>query len=113
MEPFYADSISPKKQAAVLLKNFVVGHEFEPNINFWHMRPHDEDVFELKTADLRIFGWFYRPRVFIVAQAQTFELTHNAAGIHAHYRNEVARMREELELDSPKWVVGARASDVF
>ncbi|WP_306928524.1 hypothetical protein [Agrobacterium larrymoorei] len=113
MEPFYEDSIAPKLQAAVLLKNFVVGEDFEPELNFWHMRPTDDDVFELKTADLRIFGWFHRPRIFVAARAQSFERTHNAPGIHAYYRDEVVKMRQQLQLDEPKWVVGATASDVF
>lgn len=113
MEPFYNESIATKNQAGVLLKNFVVGEEFESDLDFWHMRPHYDDVFELKTADLRIFGWFYRPRVFVAAQAQTFEVAHRAPGIHSYHRDEVVKMREQIELDEPKWVVGAKASDVF
>lgn len=112
MEPFYAENTAPYKQAAVLLKNFVTGVEFESEIDFWHMRPHDKDVFELKTADLRIFGWFYRPRVFIAALAQTFEVTHKP-GVHASYRNETVKMRDDLDLDYPKWVIGATAAHVF
>lgn len=113
MEPFYADSLAPKKQAAVLLKNFVTGVEFEPRINFWHMRPHKDDIYELKTADLRIFGWFYRPRVFVAALAATFEETHDVPGVHAKYRDDVIKMRDDLDLEPPKWVVGAEAKDVF
>lgn len=113
MPTFYPESISNKKQAATLLKDFVTGEPFEPSINFWHMRPYENDVYELKTSDLRVFGWFARRKVFIAAVASTFEITHKANGIHGVFRDQVISMRESLDLDAPKWVVGAGASDVF
>lgn len=113
MEPFYSGDLRPSLQANALLKQFVLGEPFEHKRMFWKMRPDTKDVFELKTADLRMFGWFVRPKVFVVAEYATFEQTHAAKGIHEYYRDRVVAKREALPLDDPKCVVGAGPEDVF
>lgn len=113
MAPFYGENIAPIHQAFGLFKDFITGVEFDEGEMFWRMRPAEDDIYELRTADLRFFGWFYRPKVIILARGDTFERLHTYQGMHAGYRDEVRRLRDAIPLDEPKFVVGARPEDVF
>lgn len=112
LNSFYEDQARPDLQAWILLGNFIRGEELYEGEDFWLMRPYEADVFELKSPDLRFFGWFVRPKNFIIAAVDTFANTHGH-DLHDGYRNEVVRMRETLDLDEPKVMVGAKPSDVF
>lgn len=108
----YRDNISLGQQARVLLKNFITGQPFEEGEWFWLMNPQHMDVYELKSADIRIFGWFYRPRIFIGVAGDTLERTHTY-NLHAGYRNSVVHARETIDLDPPAYIKGASITDVF
>lgn len=112
-EAFYAENQAPQLQARALMKSFVLGHEFIEERMFWKMRPYEDDVFELKSADIRLFGWFVRPKVFVVACCDVFESVHAEKGVHAKHRDSVVGKRSLLPLDEPKYAQGARAEDVF
>lgn len=64
-----------------------------------------DGVWYLKTADVRIFGWFWRKDCFIGAVADTAERckTHR---LYTGYRGEVIRFRDSLDLDQPKFIPG-------
>lgn len=110
---FYNDEQStPIQQAYTLLSSFLRGEELHETEDFWRMRPIEADVFELKSPDVRFFGWFVKPKIFLIAKADTFENTHQHA-LHAGYRNMVVHMRNILDLDEPKVVVGAEPQHVF
>lgn len=110
---FYRDEQStPIQQAYTLLGSFVRGEHLYETEDFWRMRPIEADVFELKSPDIRFFGWFVKPKIFLIAAADTFENTHEHA-LHEGYRNMVVRMRNDLDLDEPKVVVGAEPHHVF
>lgn len=75
----------------------------------WHFKPLNyvqDGIWELKTADLRIFGWFPEKDCFIGIIADTkariIEFT-----LVAPYANvEVAPFRNDLDLDEPKFIDG-------
>ena len=74
----------------------------------WQFRPirHIADgIWELKTADLRVFGWFPRQDCFIAVVADTTERVKRHRLYHG-YAGTVARYRDALELDEPKFVAG-------
>ncbi|MFB2549983.1 hypothetical protein [Ensifer soli] len=110
---FYPENMPPLKQAHKLFRDFVLGEEFVHETDFWKMRPYSEDVYELKTNDLRFFGWFVRPRVFVVARNDTFEMVHSQQGVHLKHLGEVVRMRREIDLDEPKYTPGAPINGLF
>jgi hypothetical protein len=110
---FYPENQAPYLQANVLMKSFVLGAEFVEKTMFWKMRPYRDDVFELKSADIRFFGWFVKPKVFVVACFEVFENVHAEPGVHDRYRDEVIRKRSLLPLDDPKYIKGAKADHVF
>lgn len=81
----------------------------------WHFKPlnHVEDgIWELKTTDLRIFGWFPQKDCFIGVIADTKErlLKYQLYGPYA--KLEVTPFRNQLDLDLPKFVPGKNPHDV-
>lgn len=113
LTPYREGDIHPAQQIRAMLRDFLTGEEFDEGRMFRRMQPYERDVFELKTPDVRIFGWFYKPRVFIASHVCTMEKAHAAPGIHNYFRDETVKARDAIELDPPKWVYGAEARDVF
>jgi len=64
-----------------------------------------QGVWELKTADLRIFGWFHRRDCFIAHRCDTSERI-KEFNLYPGYVGEVVRFRDLLPLDEPKSVEG-------
>ncbi|WP_426239925.1 hypothetical protein [Pararhizobium sp. DWP1-1-3] len=110
---FEADDISPLLQARALFKMFISGEALSEGLMFRLMNPMESDIYELKSADLRFFGWFYRPAIFIAVAADTMERVHSVDGLSSGYRNAVSSARDEIDLDPPKYIEGASASHVF
>jgi hypothetical protein len=92
---------------------FISGEALEEGDEFRLMRPIDGDVYELKSIDLRIFGWFYRPGIFIATAIDTMERVHEYTGLSDGYRDEVIRVRGKISLEPPAYREGASIADVF
>lgn len=110
---FEPTDISPHMQARALFKMFITGEALAEGEMFRLMQPMESDIYELKSADLRFFGWFYRPSVFIAVAADTMERVHTVAGLSSGYRNAVSAARDSIDLDPPKYIEGASTSHVF
>ncbi len=70
--------------------------------------PRDNDVWELKTDDLRLFGWMYQPKKFIVAShgyADDYKVPTKTKD-YADDVRAVMEARQALPLDGPKFVKG-------
>ncbi len=75
---------------------------------FHDMEPSTDEVWEMKTADLRLFGWMYQRRKFIVVRggyADDYKEP-TKTRTYADERREVVRARDALPLDDPKLVRG-------
>jgi hypothetical protein len=74
----------------------------------WQFKPltHIHDgIWELKTADLRIFGWFFVRDCFIGSAANQTD-TIKRLHLYRAYAEEAVRLRNSLDLDNPKFVPG-------
>jgi hypothetical protein len=109
--PGEGDPVRPLVQAKVLFERFITGKEMFHTEDFWLMRPEEDDVFELKSDDVRFFGWFPERKKFLIAAANSMENCHTYK-LHDGYRNEVKHIRNGMDL-SPKLVVGAEPKDVL
>lgn len=70
--------------------------------------PRENDVWELKTDDLRLFGWMYQPKTFIVASHGYADDYKEPTKIK-NYADDVRAViaaRDALPLDGPKFVKG-------
>ena len=98
---------TPAQQLDALTAAFVTG---EPLAFGWQFKrlqrvPDLDGVWYLKTADVRLFGWFPFKDYFVATSIAVADV---AKRLHL-YRplgEEVARFREALPLDEPKFVLG-------
>ena len=96
---------SPVQQIDALLEVFcsgttlTFGPQFKP---LTHIR---DGVWELKTPDVRFFGWFPVRDCFVGVALNTAYNVKNH-NLYAGYAGEVERYRNLLSLDEPKFVQG-------
>ncbi|KWV57694.1 hypothetical protein AS026_30790 [Rhizobium altiplani] len=112
LKAFHEEDIAPINQVWSLFETFLTGHELEEGEEYRLMRPIENDVYELKSPDTRFYGWFVRAGIFVVVRADSMERVHTY-DLASGYRGEVERAREGIDLDPPKYVVGAKKKHVF
>jgi hypothetical protein len=71
-----------------------------------------EGVWYLKTADLRLFGWFCAKDCFIASSIGDAGQT-KRLHLYKPFGEEVVRRRQQLPLDEPKFVYGDSPDDVI
>jgi|SRR5665213_847612 len=103
--------LSPLEQLFSLIQIFFSD---EPLTYGEHIKPlhcRGQGVWELRTGDIRVFGWFPLKDHFIgvVANDATYIKKHN---LYEGYIGEVVRFREQLNLDEPKFIPSEEAKDV-
>ncbi|MFV0800590.1 hypothetical protein [Brucella anthropi] len=107
IEPFLDESrASPMQQLDHLLYEFISGAELSTYKKAHAMTPLETGVWELKTPDLRIFGWFHKNGIFIAGEISTAVICKSNAGAYAGFRTVTAYRRTILDLDEPKFITG-------
>ena len=96
---------TPSEQLDALIAVYASGEPLTFERQFNPINPIGEGVWELKTADLRILGWFAVQDCFVGVVGDTAERV-KRHGLYAGYRGEAVRFREALPLDEPKFVEG-------
>ena len=99
---------TPQEQMDSILHTWISGRPIRYSRMLKDLWPTTDEVWEFKTADLRIFGWIYRPRVFIAVfldyadwyKGPTIRETYDGT------RNSVVGVRNTLDLDEPKFTQG-------
>ncbi len=116
LEPdgFVDGAIWPNQQAFNQFRDFLIGenlndHDYYPK----PMRPKQPEhgIWELRTPDLRFFGWFVAKGRFVISAvaAKSDVADHHLC---AGYRNQAVSDYSNMELDEPKFLIG-EYSDVF
>jgi hypothetical protein len=98
--------LTPQEQFVELAETFCAGERLVYGTQLKPLTHIVDGVWELKTADIRIFGWFHRKDCFIgaVADDATRIKTYN---LYRGYANVTTRrFRDALDLDQPKFVLG-------
>lgn len=103
--------MSPAEQAVDLIELFCSGEELHVEHHFKCLQPTTHAVWELKTPDLRIFGWFAQPDTFIGHRADTADRI-KLHGLYNGYIGEVDRFRNALDLNPPKFIAGSNPNAV-
>jgi hypothetical protein len=103
---------SPIEQMDDLTQVFCSGEPLTYDWQFKSLTHVADGVWELKTADLRIFGWFHKKDWFIGVIADTADRIKKHRLYEAYSRVEVVRFRNTLDLDAPKFVPGDNPHDV-
>ena len=99
---------TPAEQLDNVLYKWIAGKEIKYDRMFKDLMPMKDEVWELKTADLRIFGWMYQPGKFIAVFADYADLYKGtrAKKSYEDARERVLKARAELKLDEPKFTGG-------
>jgi hypothetical protein len=104
----FASALTPKEQLIERLRQWMAGDPMAYGRMFHDMDPRSDEVWEIKTADLRIFGWMYRPCEFIAVCGGYTDDYKEPTKIknYADDRREVVRARDSLPLDGDKYAKG-------
>lgn len=104
--------LTPAEQLDDYLSNYALGRPLTFGRHFNPIRHVQDGVWELKTADLRVFGWFYRIDQFIALVGdETWRV--KEYNLYSGYAGEVAQFRESLDLDGPKFIPGKDPKNVI
>jgi hypothetical protein len=116
LESNWNTSISPLAQVDALLARFCAGRKLAHEKDFKVLNPRNRGVWELKTADVRLFGWFVSRDCFVLASCEAAKKlkSANPSQLNLYHRNinQVAGFRDTLQLDEPKFVAGDEINDV-
>lgn len=102
---FYDNVPSPQQQADDLFYEFVSGADIVSKWPPHAMTPNDTGIWELRTADLRFFGWFWRKGVFLITGCDTKERCQSYS-LYRGYREQCVRDRENFNLEPPAFCTG-------
>jgi hypothetical protein len=103
---------SPYEQVEQLFYEFIVGQPMAYSVNYRKLEPISRNVWELKTVDVRVFGWLTRKCHFLAVCGE-FKDNLKAAKLYKPYIDAVCVFRDRLDLDEPKSICGVTANDVL
>jgi hypothetical protein len=103
---------TPQQQLDTVLRKWITGRPMQQGRMFSALRPARDHVWEMKTVDLRIFGWLYRPKVFVAAFAGFTDDYKEQNGNRPKETYDAARrrvvwIRDRIDLDPPPFATGA------
>lgn len=98
---------TPLEQVDFLFSEFIGGADISHYERCHIMKPLDGDhfIWELKTPDIRFFGWFAVKNTFVIGQVEAAGKI-KEFGLYTGMRNVCVHLRNELDLDAPKFVRG-------
>jgi hypothetical protein len=103
---------SPAEQLDDLMQLFCSGEPLTYDWQFKSLTHVANGVWELKTADIRVFGWFHKKDCFVGVIADMADRIKKYRLYESYSRVEVVRFRDALDLDAPKFVPGDNPHDV-
>jgi hypothetical protein len=103
--------LSPQEQVFALLSLFCSDDPLTIDRHFKPLHCRGQGVWELRTPDVRIFGWFPQKDHFVGVEGNdaTFIKQHD---LYPGYIGAVTRFRDTLDLDEPKFITSTEPRDV-
>lgn len=103
---------TPAEQVDALIYEFCSGQALPVNRRFKALVHLGDGVWELKTADVRLFGWFTQRDWFVVSDCDSKYNLIQRRSMYRSYCEQAVRLRDKLDLDEPKFVTGDNPDDV-
>lgn len=101
--------MSPSEQVEIILDEFVSGYHMGPG-DLKKLTPLHQDVWEFKPPDVRVFGFFPKPGIFIAVCAEMKKkLKPNSA--YKPFIQQVVTKRQSLGFTS--WIKGENLNHVL
>jgi hypothetical protein len=101
----------PEEQLDALIYEFCVGQPLAVGARFKCLTHLGDGIWELKTADLRLFGWFTLKDCFVVSDIDDTSRI-KRSNLYQGYCQQAVRRRNSLDLNEPKFVPGDNPDDV-
>jgi hypothetical protein len=98
--------LTPLEQFVDLTETYCAGERLMYGPQFKPLVHITDGVWELETADLRIFGWFHKNDCFIGAVADDATRIKQLGLYHGYANVTTKRFQEALDLDDPKYIPG-------
>lgn len=95
----------PIEQLDALIAQFCSGEALAYGQRFKPLNHLGDGIWELKTADLRMFGWFNKQDCFVATNCD-LKRTIVESHLYRPYCEQAVRFRDQLELDEPKFITG-------
>lgn len=102
---------TPSEQVDALIYEFCSGKPLPVGRRFKALVHLGDGVWELKTADIRLFGWFTQKDCFVVSDCNS-KYNVLKSNMYRGYCEQAVRLRNALDLDEPKFVTGENPDDV-
>jgi hypothetical protein len=110
MDSQWNSSHSPLEQVDALLARFCSGGALAHSRQFHAMHPITKGIWELKTADVRMFGWFFEKDCLVISNCENAQrlknVKPNQPSVYARNVSAAASFRGILNLDEPKFLEG-------
>ncbi|WP_173980445.1 hypothetical protein [Magnetospirillum sp. UT-4] len=108
---YWDPELEPAQQVLALLEAYIGGYPLLFQRQYWPLKPHEDGIWELKTPDVRIFGWFRQKDLFIAVNGM--DATEVKAGhYYGPFVREAVWHRQSLDLDGGIFVEGDDPDDV-
>jgi hypothetical protein len=107
-----SDTLSPAQQLDQIFYNFVSGRPLIYSRQYRFIRAESHAVWELKTPDLRIFGWFMAKDCFVAVFGDWADKVKDF-DLYRGYRLEIRRIRRELGIGQNLCVKGTDPDEVL
>ncbi len=104
--------ITPYEQVEQILYEFIIGRPMTYGIHYRKLDPVMSHVWELKTPDVRLFGWFPRKSNIVIVCGDLKDNLTNFKS-YAPFIAQVVAFRDVLDLDEPKAITGVRHNEVL
>jgi hypothetical protein len=103
---------TPAEQLDQLFHMFLTGAPLAHMRQFRYIRAEENAVWELKTPDVRIFGWFLKKDCFVGVFGDWADRVKDH-DLYRGYRIAIRRLRRELGVDDTLCVKGILPGDVI
>jgi hypothetical protein len=104
--------LTPIEDVESLLIDFALGRPMAYSVDYRKLDPLSHHIWELKTVDVRLIGWFPRKATF-VAVCGRLKKELRAFKYYSPCITHAAWFRTNLDLDEPKAIVGVKHNDVL
>lgn len=103
---------TPAEQVEALFYEFCSGQPLPIGLRFKALVHLGDGIWELKTADLRLFGWFVQRDCFVVCDCNSAQKI-KEFGLYQGYCRQAVHFRNNLNLNAPKFITGDNPDDVI
>lgn len=112
LQSLFESEITPIEQLDAFLGTYCAGDVLMFERQFSPLHHIDKGIWELKTRDLRLFGWFHKKDCFVCSAADDATRVKGPPRLYSGYRDQAVHDRDSLDLDEPKFVPGDNPNDV-